>query len=484
MRLNTAITLLARTRLITWILFAFVTIGVIYSVTVPSWEAPDEFDHFLYALFIRTQHALPVQSADNVATSHHPPLYYLLAAAISLPVDAHDTTGTFHGNPGFLFGTHGGHDLNLHQLSTADTFPYTGMALALHLMRWLSLVFGAGTVWLTYKLAQELLPERENVAWFATALVAFNPQFLFISASALNDTLVVLAATGLFLQLARSMQQPCRWQHWFGVGLWLSTAAMSKISGVALIPIAGLAVLISAYRHRSIKLLAQAGLAVAIPVTILTGWWFIRIWLLYADVLGMTAWLHHFRGAIRTQPIDWGQTFLQQLRSAWGIFGWMTVAAPEWFHYSIWMLLGLAAVGLVFYALKQFNRNAPGGSFEAWRMLGCASLVLYQQGLMIRENLLWITASQGRYLFPVIAPAMILVSLGLVTLIPRQFTKIMLGTISLALLGGSIFMPLAVIGPNYHMRYTLPKSHLWSVHHEIVVTTSVVRAKQRPKPVL
>ena len=174
---------------------------------MPSWEAPDEVDHFKYAQYLRTQHALPVQEPRGVATAHHPPLFYALAAIVSWPVDTSDGVGEYRSNPRFLFGQNGGRELNRHLQSTGDTFPYRSMALSLHLMRWLSLAFGAGAVWLTYKLVRELMPDREWLACLAAALVAFNPQFLFICAAAMNDGLLVFMVTGLFWSLARTVQQ-------------------------------------------------------------------------------------------------------------------------------------------------------------------------------------------------------------------------------------------------------------------------------------
>ena len=120
------LTLLTQPRwLMRGVLLAFVLIGILYSIIVPSWEAPDEIDHFRYAQYLQTQRALPVQQPHGVATAHHPPLFYVLAALVSWPVDISDGVGAFNPNPKFLFAWKGGHELNHHLQSTGDTFPYT-----------------------------------------------------------------------------------------------------------------------------------------------------------------------------------------------------------------------------------------------------------------------------------------------------------------------------------------------------------------------
>lgn len=447
------------------IVVIFVLLGLLYSMIVPSWEAPDERDHFAYAMYVREHVALPVQNEKSVATAHHPPLFYILAAIASLPVDNSNVVGAYRSNRNFLFAPYGGRELNRHVLSTGDTFPYAGWALALHLMRWLSLVFGAGAVWLTYKFASELLPGQSAIACFATALVAFNPQFVFISAAAMNDGLLAFAATGLLWSLVRAMRQPSTLRRWFIVGVWMSLAAMSKISGLAFAPIVAVGLLICAIQGRSINLLVRGGLVLTLPILVLTGWWFIRNFVLYEDILGTSAWLKHFPGAIRNSPIDWPTTTMQILRSAWAVFGWMTVAAPGWVFTGIWALLGFSIVGLAVYGLKQLRHPPRMWPAAAWAAIGCLILVLYQIGLMVRENLQWITASQGRYFFPVIAPAMVLVSLGWGTLLPARVRPYVLSAVALFLLALAIFLPVAVIGPNFRMPQTLPRSSLWFARH-------------------
>ena len=59
------------------------------------------------------------------------------------------------------------------------------------------------TIIATAATARQLFPDRPSVALLAAALIAFNPQFIYLSASVNNDSaLIALAGCSLYL-LAR-----------------------------------------------------------------------------------------------------------------------------------------------------------------------------------------------------------------------------------------------------------------------------------------
>ena len=66
------------------ILIAFAGLGLLYDLTVPLFEKPDELKHFAVVQYIHTERQLPVvqegvyQPWDQEGTQ--PPLYHLLAA--------------------------------------------------------------------------------------------------------------------------------------------------------------------------------------------------------------------------------------------------------------------------------------------------------------------------------------------------------------------------------------------------------------------
>ena len=82
-----------------------------------------------------------------------------------------------------------------------DSWPWRGVVLAAHLVRFFSVLLGAVTVFSTYGAARSIF-RRPRVPVLAAALVAFSPQFLFLSAAINNDNLVTACCTaGLWLCL-------------------------------------------------------------------------------------------------------------------------------------------------------------------------------------------------------------------------------------------------------------------------------------------
>ncbi|HET7375797.1 MAG TPA: hypothetical protein VFK30_03755, partial [Anaerolineae bacterium] len=69
----------------------FVLLGLIYSITTPIFEAPDEPGHYQYVKYLAAGKGLPIQSFERakliVDEGHQPPLYYAMGAALTFWID-------------------------------------------------------------------------------------------------------------------------------------------------------------------------------------------------------------------------------------------------------------------------------------------------------------------------------------------------------------------------------------------------------------
>jgi len=195
------------------ILSAYLLFAALYGVVTPLFEASDELWHYPMVQYIAAHgFALPVQRA-GVETAwrqegSQPPLYYMLAAALTAWLDTSDLPQIRYINPHADIGVVvPDRNVNMTVHTAARRAPFSGAALAVYLSRGLSIALGALTVWLTYLLARELFPKHERVALLAMALVALNPMFLFISASVNNDNLSTMLATALLVCIARLIKR-------------------------------------------------------------------------------------------------------------------------------------------------------------------------------------------------------------------------------------------------------------------------------------
>ena len=121
-------------------------------------------------MYLRQSHTLPVQRIGSLGSSHHPPLYYLIAGLISAPADINDPTGTFRPNPDFMWAGSGGSDVDIALHGSAETFPYQGQALLLHLARLTSVMMGLITVALVIAIGWHIFGEYPWIGLLAGAL--------------------------------------------------------------------------------------------------------------------------------------------------------------------------------------------------------------------------------------------------------------------------------------------------------------------------
>lgn len=426
--------------------------SLVYNVTTPLWEAPDEVGHFGYILHIVQHKSLPQMEIGQLGEAHQPPLYYLLGALFVIPVDLSDPTGMWRPNPRFIWSG-GGREPNIGLHSEEEyRWPYRGWALALHLVRFFSSLLGAGTVWLVYQIARYVFKER-TLSALAACVVAFNPQFLFITASANNDNLLTFAATGLLLysldlqrRIVRGDSVPL--PRWLGLGGWIWAIVLTKLTGLAVAGVAVFSLLLVGWRQGRLSQTIR-GLILALLLVVLgTSWWWVRNWRLYGDPLGWKMYQQVFAVNLRSTPLslsDYPALFRTQYHSFWGVFGWMTIRAPSWFYQLTTWAVSLALLGWLVQVLIRRVRR-----YNVSSLLYLGTVILAQEGFLIaivqRSNeSMW----QGRYLFPAIAPIAIFLAGGWAGWAPQKLRPILASVAGLLGIGVSIFLATNVIQNAY-----------------------------------
>ena len=188
-----------------WLLpLLFMLIGLVYLYAAPNFEASDSAQHIGVIKWIAERGELPVQSPDHAQLfgqeASQPPLYYLLMAAVWSAFDTADFDQRYLPSPFTAIGVPARWG-NRNLLIYKQVYPpdLSGSSLALYAIRFLSLCMGAGAVAAVYQAARTAMPGQAGLALLAAALTAFNPQFLFISASVSNDALINLLAALLSL---------------------------------------------------------------------------------------------------------------------------------------------------------------------------------------------------------------------------------------------------------------------------------------------
>ncbi len=395
------------------VLAAFVVLAAGYAWATPPFEASDELWHFGMIQRLAEVGDLPVQTpgADTPweQEGSQPPLYYALAAALVRPIDRSDFDAVRQPNPHAIAGIPGAVGNKNLILRDTPQPPLRGTILAVYLVRALSIGLGMITVSAVFASARQLAPGRPHVALLAAALTAFNPMFLFISASANNDNLVTALNSLIIWQTLGLLRSGFSLRRSVGVALLVALASLSKLSGLALVPALGLAALWTAYRRRDGRGLLVFGGLLAGLWLLLAGWWFARNLILYNELFGtqMMAQVAGARAGAFTLA-----TLLDEFQgfrfAYWALFGAVNIMTFRWF-YDVMDGVTLAALaGLAVY-LWRARRNrgiaARAGILAIIVLTGAGAVIAWTAQTF---------ASQGRLLFPYMAASSPLLALGLI----------------------------------------------------------------------
>ena len=197
------------------LLGAYTLLAVAYQHHLPLFEAPDEPSHLQYVAFLSVEGRLPSygERPDVPGEGMQAPLYYLLGVPL-LRASVDDGAGLLrelHRSNLSTYRYAPGADLRNREVRHVRTprepwrFVPNQRLSSLRNVRGLSLAFGMLAVVLTYLAALRALSDR-TLALTSAALLALNPQFLFVSSYVSNDTAATAIGAATFLVVASALR--------------------------------------------------------------------------------------------------------------------------------------------------------------------------------------------------------------------------------------------------------------------------------------
>ena len=404
-----------------WLLLAvYFIFGVGVLLSNPLLESPDELLNYENMRAIIDDKKLPVLQPGEFSKAHHPPLYYLIGALITSPIPNENLPEMAENiNPFFGFRTYDfGVDNKSQYLhgTSAEAWPWRDAALGLYLLRFLSLVFGAGGILAVYKIGRILFAEQA-LALVAAAFVALNPMYLYIQSSVHNDTLTNFLAACAILSLVLYWQEPST-KRAIAIGVVCGLGILTKITFLFLGPVV-LAVMIG--RHfigrKEWSIFFKNILIAGLIVVALSGWWFVRNQILYGEPTSMELQASIWQP--RPNSPDWPAAVqeLGYLRdSFWGAFGFGQIVFPRWVYTSMNSLVAVAIVGLVIWLFKRNHVKLKEPS-QHWLLALLLIAPLTSFSATFSRMSISATANFGRYLFTSYGVLAILLAIGLFSIV-------------------------------------------------------------------
>jgi len=437
----------------------FAVLGMVYNLTTPIFEAPDETSHFLYVKYLADGNGPPplVYAEDDVGQGemHQPPLYYALGALLIRGIDTGTPAEAFERNPYAALGlADAGGNVNATIHDDAER-TLQGVPLAVHLLRLYSTILSAGTVILTHRVAREILPHRPLISVGAAALVAFNPQFVFVSAAVSNDAMATLCATAVLYSALRVCNGQARHATTpLVIGVLVGLATLSKVSAAAvslLVPLAYLFAYwqVPAKNRRPWRQVIRPTLCAALAAAAVGGWWYYRNAAQYGDPFAMGALQAIF--GIYDEPLSLGQTLRvmgESLVSYYGVFGWMNVLADEAYYVFVRIVTILGIVGLALAGAWTLWRR-PAGGRRPWPAATLAVMWVLVMLASYAQFTRTVTSPQGRLLFPASAAIALFLCIGLSAWLPRRYNAWLTGALASTFVLASALMPFRYIAPAY-----------------------------------
>ena len=343
--------------LLAGVVIVFLALALIYAAIIPVFEGFDAQAHYKAITYFRAERQLPILSPETVQRSYelvpHPPLYYVISAlaATGWPIDEALDVARASINPYF------DKSLSRRQSIVLPSAPWVALAPA-WLARIVALAGGLLTIFCTWWLARLIVPATPTFALAAAAVATFNPQFLFTAVTISNDAWAAGMSALVLAMGADAVLRARTPRAWLWVGAAMGVAALTKYSTLFVGVPTAILYLLYLRQHGWRQGATALGLA-ALGFAGVAGWWFVRNWLLYGELVPLNRMAEILPTMRRPQPFDLARTLEYVpwlIASFWGVFVGV-IAPPLYLDVTHWFM-GLGLVGIAVAALR-LRRNPP-----------------------------------------------------------------------------------------------------------------------------
>ena len=396
-------------RKLLFLLVLFV-VELCFALYNPAYNNADEASHMQAVDYWAKHGKAPdpyIDPDQKVQQDKHPPYTYVLGAVIL------NLTASSFSDEDAELRLPGPTELSWqlgHVLPKSQTQVKDGQLL---LLRYVMLLHWCLLGWFLLALADLLWPDRPRFAWTLALVCSLLPQGAMTGASLTPDVPLSAFSTACFYflvlgALARGNARSLGLK----AGAFLALALLSKSSAVFLLPL----LLIACWQRFRIEHGGRSALqfllfTLLVPL-IFSSWWYFYNWFSYGDPFQMLAQVETYTHSVRRSPLTsvFYEVFFEDcFRTFFGYWD-KSMQLPLPFFYLMAALLGVAICGLLLLFSKRVRETECNGP-----QLRALALALPGFGILLLLTLignLTVHSPQGRYLYPALAPFMLLVGIG------------------------------------------------------------------------
>jgi hypothetical protein len=218
------------------ILVNFISIAITYSLLTPSFEGPDEGNHYLNSIWLFNENLRP--SDELYYRDIGAPLYYIYNSIIFHLLHPSDIKpGGLEANIDYWTEFIAGQLTHRWNHGYEEIFPFQDVALTLHTMRIFSIFLGCITLIFVYKIAKLVFLNNKNLALYSMAIVSLVPTFLFINSVLNTDVLVWTLSTITIFYILKFVNEPKNVRWLVLTAIFASLSIATKPNGLVLYPI-------------------------------------------------------------------------------------------------------------------------------------------------------------------------------------------------------------------------------------------------------
>ncbi|MNW34175.1 hypothetical protein D3C74_111460 [compost metagenome] len=417
----------------------------IWALVIPFNQAPDELHRYDVADFIFKYHALPVAGDDR--------LYY----------GVHGVTYAVFPYLPYIIGA-------IFMILFDSIFDINNLYLAHRLV---SVLSGTFSVCLVYKICEEMNFEK-NFNRFVSCFFAVIPGYSFINSYVNQDSFSICVNLLIIYIWLKCLKSNWSSKNIVFLGIGLSLCLLTYMNGYVIIP-ATMFLLLWAYFRFPRKDFFKKIVLLVIPIVIISGWWFIRNYVLYdGDIIGMqqsnmlseqlaidelkpsNRQTMAKQGVSLTEMVFDSHWLSSSYKSFWGTFGYMDKWMNEKYYTTISVIHFISLIGCLFIigrTLKKFikkEKKIVDILQDSTLHLLLLVIIFLSVALSLYYSYFSDFQPQGRYIYPALFPIILYFCLGLKEIFNNKYRNYIYTLCVLAMFFLNLYCLVKILIPSYY----------------------------------